>query len=454
MFQKVLIANRGEIVVRIARTCRRLGLHTIGVFSEADRDSPHTQACDEALCIGPAPVQESYLNAEKILEVARATGADAIHPGYGFLSESAAFAEVVVGAGFAFIGPRHEALRKLGNKVEARALARQAGVRVLPGSELLAAPEQATDEALRLGWPLMVKATAGGGGIGIQIAEDEQALAAALAQCAARAERAFADGSVYLERYLDRPRHVEVQVLRDSAGKATALGERECSVQRRHQKLIEESPAPALLALKQGDAVREAICDAAVAVMDAADYVGAGTCEFLIDRHGKHYFIEANARLQVEHGITEACTDVDLVEWQLLLASGETLTESLLTLIPSGHAMEARICAENPKKNFMPSPGMIEQVRWPPGPSGKLRIDTAIQPGMEVSPYYDSLIAKVITFGATRHEALLLLDRALAESVIEPLTTNIDFLRRVMNDQAFRAGQYDVSFVESLLAAD
>jgi len=453
MFEKVLIANRGEIALRVARTCKRMGIKAVGIYSEADAESLHVQGMDEAHLVGPAPVQASYLQAEKIIAIAKSTGAQAVHPGYGLLSENSAFARAVTEAGLVFIGPTGSTLEALGNKFQARLLAKKVGVKTLPGStSVITDVDQAQREAASLGWPILVKASMGGGGIGMKVAHDAGELQAAMRNATERAARAFGNAEIYLERYLSRPRHIEVQIIADTHGQIMALGERECSIQRRHQKLIEESPSPLLTSYRRGDALRDAMFDAAITLMREAGYVGVGTCEFLVDSDNHFYFLEVNARLQVEHAVTEACTELDLVEWQLRVACGETLEESVLRKVPSGHAIEARICAEDPKRQFLPAPGKIENLRWPPGPLGKVRIETSVQAGSEISPYYDSLIAKVITYGATRHEAVLLLDRTLAETCIEPLTTNIEFLRQVLNDESFRAGQYDITFADALLA--
>lgn len=453
MFKKVLIANRGEIAARIARTCERLGVATVAVYSDADKDTLHVQACTEAVHIGGSPVRESYLNAEKIIEVAKQTECDAIHPGYGLLSERASFAQAVIDAGLAFIGPTPETLALFGDKMRARQIAQQAGVRVSPGTdEPVADLAAARAAAERIGFPLIVKAAAGGGGIGMETVEDEDELEKALKTCMSRGEAAFGDARIYLEHYIARPRHIEVQIFGDSQGEIVALGERECSVQRRHQKLIEESPSPAFLRFANGQMRREALADAALSVAREVGYQGAGTVEFIMDADGQMHFLELNARLQVEHGVTEMCTGLDLVELQLIVASGSPLPREATQAEASGHAMEARICAEDPKKNFFPQPGDVETLRWPSVTAGALRVDTAIAAGSKVTPFYDSLVAKVIAKGPSRHRALLTLDRALAETIIAPLTTNLEFLREVLAHEAFRAGQYDTTFAERLLA--
>lgn len=452
MFERILIANRGEIAARIARTAKRMGLTTIGVYSEADQHSPHVLACDEALLIGPAPVTQSYLNIEAILEAGRKAGAQAVHPGYGLLSENPAFAQAVVDSGMVFVGPKPATMKLLGDKVEARRLAQKANVRVVPGSDdAVNSVEEVRALAETLDFPLLIKAAGGGGGIGMRIVTDESELLNALETAKNRAAQAFADARVFVERYIERPRHVEVQVLRDAAGQSVVLGERECSLQRRHQKILEESPAPCLTLHRHGEEIREALFEAAIRLMDEANYENAGTCEFILDAHGKFYFLEVNARLQVEHPVTEECTGLDLVEWQFRIAAGESITPEVMGVIPSGHAVEARIYAEDPTRGFLPSPGKVDELRFPPGPPGQVRIESGIAAGLTVTPHYDPLVAKVITYAATRHQALLLLDRTLAETVIQPLKTNLSFLRDVLRHESFRAGQYDTTFAENLV---
>ncbi len=451
MFKKILIANRGEIAVRIARTCRLMGVESVAVYSDADKEALHVSECDFAEAIGPAPVTESYLKIDKIIEAAKKHDAQAIHPGYGLFSESAAAATAITEAGLVFIGPKPETLQRFGNKLEARALAQSVDVPVLPGKHVaLDAVDEATDFAESIEWPVLVKAAAGGGGIGMQLAKDATELASALRTCSDRAARAFGDGMVYVEKYVPRARHVEVQVLCDGHGNIKVLGERECSVQRRHQKVIEETPAPALIYGSRGEIVREGLFDAASRLMEASNYQNAGTCEFILDARGRFYFLEVNARLQVEHPVTEACTGLDLVEWQLRVAAGEALSDEVLRRIPVGHSMEVRVCAEDPAKGFLPNPGKIESLRWPIAAPGKVRIETGVQIGSEVTPFYDSLIAKVITYGPTRREALLMMDRVLAQTEIAPLKTNVAYLRKVLADESFKAGQYDVDLLKRI----
>lgn len=455
MFEKILIANRGAIAIRIARTCERLGIATVAVCSDVEKDALHATTCDEVVCIGPARVQDSYLNQQAILEAAKQTGARAIHPGYGLLSENASFVREVEAAGLAFIGPHADAIELFGDKLRARQLARQAGVRVTPGTdEPVANSESALAAAESLGYPILVKAAAGGGGIGMQVAEDADELVKVLDVCANRARAAFGDDRLYLEHFLERPRHVEVQVLGDKHGQIVALGERECSIQRRHQKVIEESPAPALIFSRYGEERRLALYDAAVRIAQEAGFYGAGTAEFILDSRGGFYFMEWNPRLQVEHALTEMCTGLDLVELQLRIALGEALPNEVLRAESRGHAVEARIYAEDAAKDFIPKPGEVKTLRWPTLAPGTVRIESGIAPGSKVTPHYDPMIAKVITFGTTRHQAILTLDRVLAETEIEPLVTNVGFLRRVLAHEAFRAGQYDTEFLPRLLAEE
>ncbi|MCG8554047.1 MAG: ATP-grasp domain-containing protein [Proteobacteria bacterium] len=453
MFSKILIANRGAIAVRIARTCERMGIGTVAVFSDADQGAPHVAACGEAARIGEAPVSKSYLNASAIIEAAKQHRVQAIHPGYGLLSEKAEFARAAAAAGLVFVGPEPETLEKLGDKLRAREIARAAGVAAVPGSEAaVSGAVAAKEQAAHLGYPVVVKAAAGGGGIGMQVVADETQLERAMQSCADRGASAFGDNRIYIERCLSRPRHVEVQLLADGFGHCVALGDRECSLQRRHQKILEESPAPAFANIPHNRMTREELCDAAVKIAKHSAYRNAGTCEFLADADGSVYFLEFNARLQVEHGVTEFCTGIDLVEMQLRIAAGEPLPQSVKQARASGHSIEARIYAEDPQRGFLPKPGRVQVLRWPIDTPGKLRIDSSVTSGSDVTPYYDPLVAKVITYGQTRHEALLTLDRVLAQTVITPLTTNISFLRDVLGDEAFRAGQYDTTTVARLVA--
>ncbi|HEX7476342.1 MAG TPA: biotin carboxylase N-terminal domain-containing protein [Polyangiales bacterium] len=453
MFEKILIANRGEIAVRVARTCERLGIATVAVCSDIEQDSLHAQTCDEVVCVGTARVQDSYLNQEAILEAAKKTGAQAIHPGYGLLSENPGFVRAVEAAGITFIGPSAESIELFGDKLRSRTLAVQTGVRVIPGcDEPLTDAAMAHAQAAALGYPVLVKAAAGGGGIGMQIVHEEEQLEKAMETCRNRAKSAFGDDRIYLESYIDRPRHIEVQIIADRAGNQLALGERECSIQRRHQKVIEESPAPALVFGRGGDDKRLALFDAALRIAKEANYYSTGTAEFILDAEGRFYFLEWNPRLQVEHAVTEMCTGLDLVELQLRIAAGEPLPKEALRAEPRGHAMEARLYAEDPDKGFLPRPGEVTTLRWPPLAPGAFRVDSGVAPGSKVTPYYDPLVAKLVSFGATRHQALLTLDRVLAETEIEPLTTNVAFLREVLAHDSFRAGQYDTDFTQRVIA--
>lgn len=455
MFEKILIANRGAIAARIARTCERMGIATVAIHSDIEADAAHVEACDEAVCVGSARVAESYLNMDAILEAAVKTGSQAIHPGYGLLSENAEFARRVHAAGMTFIGPSPESMELFGDKIRARALAQQAGVRVVAGSDgPLEGEEDALQQAERLGFPLMIKAAGGGGGIGMLRVDDEEQLRKGLVTCRNRAKAAFGVDTLFLEQLVEYPRHLEVQIIGDTFGECVALGERECSVQRRHQKLLEESPSPVFTGMHQGELRRSILCDAALRVAREANYHSAGTAEFLMDAQGRFFFMEFNPRLQVEHGVTEMCTGRDIVELQLLVAAGEHLPPEVGSTQPTGHAMEARIYAEDPKKNFIPKPGKIEQLRFPIVAPGSLRVESGVNQGSEMTPHYDPLVAKVIAYAPTRHQALLVLDRVLAETVIEPLTTNIDFLRRLLADESFRAGQYDTTMVERVLSED
>lgn len=453
MFSKILIANRGAIAVRIARTCERMGISTVAIYSEVEKGALHVETCGEAVCVGPARVSESYLNMDAILEAATSTGAEAIHPGYGLLSENAGFARRVEDAGLKFIGPSPESMELFGDKISARALAMQAGVRTVAGSETaLEDVESAVTQAEELGYPLMLKAAAGGGGIGMNRVDDEASLRKAFDTCSNRAQAAFGDGRLFLEQFIEHPRHLEVQLMGDTQGDVIALGERECSMQRRHQKVLEESPSPVFSGMHQGDLKQSILCDAALRVAREAGYFSAGTAEFLMDARGSFYFMEFNPRLQVEHGVTEMCTGLDLVELQLQIACGEPLPPSAVAAQPSGHSMEARIYAEDATKGFLPRPGAVEVIHFPMVAPGALRVETGVAAGGEMTPHYDPLVAKVIAYGPTRHQALLTLDRVLAATEIRPLTTNVQFLRELLADESFRAGQYDTDSIERILA--
>ncbi|RDV39199.1 acetyl-CoA carboxylase biotin carboxylase subunit [Bradymonadaceae bacterium TMQ3] len=444
MFKAVLIANRGEIAARIARTCKRMGIRTVAVYSEADEGAPHTQIADEAYLIGPAHVTKSYLNAERILEVAREAGVDAIHPGYGLLSENSDFVHAVEAAGIAFIGPRAEVMELMGDKARAREFAQKAGVPVVPGSDGVVADEDAAVAlAETIGYPLLVKASAGGGGIGMNLAKNEKKLRKAVQASVRRAESAFGDPSFYLERYIENPRHIEIQVLADTHGNAIHLFERECSVQRRHQKVIEEAPSP-LVGRHEG--LRERMCEAALALVRASEYVNAGTVEFIADEAGNFYFIEMNTRLQVEHPVTEMIAGLDLVEWQLRVAAGEELTIAQDALTIDGHAIECRIYAENPEKMFMPAPGTITTFKAPTGEG--VRLDSGVDADREVTPYYDPLIAKLIVHAPDRPAAIAKMKSALTEMEIGGLTTNLSMHIELMDDADFQSGNIHTGWLE------
>jgi len=445
MFQRVLVANRGEIALRVIRACKELGIVAIAVYSEADRGAPYLDLADEAICIGPAVAAESYLNINRIIAAAEIAGAEAIHPGYGFLSENARFAEMCRDSGYEFIGPPHDAMDRLGNKNKARKLAHDAGVPVVPGSGgLLEREDEAVALAKTMGYPVLIKAAAGGGGKGMRVAWDEAGLMTGFGQAKQEAEKAFKDGSVYLEKYIEQPRHIEVQLLGDKQGHVVHLWERECSMQRRHQKLVEESPAPNL-----PDKVRRKICDAAVRLAKAAGYSSAGTCEFLVDKHHNFYFIEVNARIQVEHPVTELVTGIDLVQAQIRIAAGEPLPFRQDDVVARGSAIECRINAEDPAANFRPSPGLI--TRWqPPGGPG-IRLDTHVVTGYRVPPNYDSLVCKLLAHRPTREQAIALLRRALGEFVVEGIQTTIPLHRRIVEDSVFLAGTMDTTYIERCL---
>jgi acetyl-CoA carboxylase biotin carboxylase subunit len=447
MIRKVLIANRGEIALRVLRACRELGIPAVVAYSEADRESLPVRVADEAICIGPAPAERSYNHIPAIISAAVVTGCDALHPGYGFLAENALLAEICEECGITLIGPRPQTLRALGDKAEARRLMQRAGLPIVPGSET---PVRDASEARRiarkLGYPVLVKAAAGGGGRGMRIVREERELATALQVAQQEAQAAFGDPSVYLERYLERPRHVEVQILADQHGNIVAVGERDCSIQRRYQKLIEEAPAPDLSAR-----VRDALHEAAVRGARAVGYVGAGTFEFLVDREGHFYFTEANARLQVEHPVTEAVTGLDLVQWQLAIAAGERLALRERDLAPRGHAIEVRVTAEDPDRDFAPRPGRIERLVWPGGPG--IRVDSHAYAGYVVPPHYDSLLGKVIAWGLDRAQAIERLDRALRETIIDGVPTPIPLLRRILQHPDFRASRHTTTFLAEYLAS-
>ncbi len=442
MFSRILVANRGEIALRVIRACHDLGIEAVAVYSEADRGAPYLDSADDTVCIGPPSAAESYLKIPRLIGAAEKTEAQAIHPGYGFLSENADFAEKCRDCNIEFIGPSPEAMHRLGNKDQARRLAKQAGVPVVPGSEGLIEKERdALDLARHMGFPVLIKAAAGGGGRGMRVARDESSLVTGLSAARQEAEAAFKDGSVYLEKYIDRPRHIEVQLLGDHHGNVVHLWERDCSLQRRHQKLVEESPAPNL-----PDEVRRAICESAVRLARTANYYSAGTCEFLVDQDNRFYFIEVNARIQVEHPVTELVTGIDLVREQIRVAAGEPLHFRQDEIVQRGWAVECRINAEDPAANFRPSPGTI--TRWqPPGGPG-VRLDTQAVAGYRVPPNYDSLVAKLLVHQPTRAEALACMQRALREFFVEGIHTTIGLHRELLALPDFLAGRVDTTYIE------
>lgn len=442
MFQRVLVANRGEIALRVIRACRDLGIETAVVFSEADRGAPYLALADKAICIGPPPSGDSYLNMPRIIAAAEIAGADAIHPGFGFLSENSRFAHAVRESGFEFIGPSEQSMDAVGNKDKAKAIAKKAKVPTVPGSEgLLGSVEEAIRFAKQVGYPVLIKAAAGGGGRGMRVARDEAELARGFEEAKREAEAAFKDGSVFLEKYLDQPRHVEVQLLGDKHGNVVHLYERDCSLQRRHQKLVEESPSPHL-----PEKVRREMCEAAVRLAKAADYYNAGTCEFLLDKDNNYYFIEVNARIQVEHPVTELVTGIDLIKAQIRVAAGEKLGFTQRDIVHRGSAIECRINAEDPAKDFRPSAGTITKWQVPGGPG--VRVDTHVVTGYRVPPNYDSMVAKLLVFQPTRAEAIATMRRALREFVVEGIQTTIPLHQQIFNTQAFIEGKVDTTFIE------
>ena len=448
MFQKVLIANRGEIALRIIRACHELGVKTVAVYSEADRESLHVRFADEDVCIGKAQATDSYLNIPRIIAAAEVTGAEAIHPGYGFLAENAEFSEICTRSGITFIGPTPDQIRSMGDKATARRTMMDSGVPTVPGSEgIVEDLEEAKRVAAEIGFPIMIKASAGGGGKGMRIATDLESFPKFLAAAQNEAKAAFGNPGVYLERCILKPRHVEFQVFGDHQGRVMHLGERDCSIQRRHQKLVEEAPSPALT-----PELRAAMGEAAVKAAAAIDYVGAGTIEFLLDQDGSFYFMEMNTRIQVEHPVTEVTTGFDLVKEQIRVAAGEPLS------FPAngdgvkhrGHAIEFRINAEDPARNFAPSPGVVTTFHAPGGPG--VRLDTHVYNGYRVPPNYDSLLAKLIVSGATRHEAIVRARHVLDQFVIEGVATTIPFLREIVEDEHFVSGDVDTGFVARMMS--
>ncbi len=447
MFSKILIANRGEIALRIIRACREMGVKSVCVYSEADRGAPWLEIADESYCIGPPPSAKSYLDISRIMAAAEVSDVDAIHPGYGFLSENAHFAEVCLSSGIAFIGPSPDAIKLLGNKARARALAVEVGVPLLPGTKELVENEQAAIEiANDIGYPVIVKAAAGGGGRGMRVAHNEIALVNGFLQAKSEAAVAFKDDGVYVEKYLERPRHVEIQMIADSHGNYVYCGERDCSLQRRHQKLVEEAPSPILT-----PELRRKMGETALKLAKAANYVTAGTAEFLVDTKGNFYFMEVNTRIQVEHPVSELVTRTDLIRAQIMAAAGEKLPFTQADVEVRGHAIEVRINAEDPDNGFRPSPGKITDLFIPGGPG--VRWDSHIKVGYTIPPNYDSMVAKLLVFADTRPQAIARMLRALGELKIEGIKTTIPLHQRIMHDANFIKGDVDTSYIEKVLLA-
>lgn len=447
MITKVLIANRGEIAVRIIRACREMGLPTVAVCSTADKRALHAQIADECVCIGPPPSKDSYLNMSGILAACEQTGADAVHPGFGFLSENAYFARLCGTCGVKFIGPTPESIELLGNKARAKATMREAGVPVVPGSDgAVGSLEEAKEIAEKIGFPVMIKASAGGGGRGIRVAQNMEEFENAFLTAGQEAMACFGDGDLYLEKFLVNPRHIEIQILADEHGGVIHLGERDCSIQRRNQKMIEECPSPAPI---MDENLRRRMGEAAKTAVQAAGYHNAGTIEFLADASGGFYFMEMNTRIQVEHPVTEMVTGVDIVKQQLRIAMGRPLSLRQEDVHMQGHAIECRINAENPELGFRPSPGRIDSLYMPGGPG--VRIDSAVYSGYTIPPYYDSMIAKLIVHANTRQEAIMKMRWALAEFLVEGVDTNIDFQLSLLHNKDFEAGNYDIGFLDRLI---
>lgn len=441
MFSRILVANRGEIALRIIRACRELGVQTVAVYSQEDADVAYLQMADDAICIGPAPATQSYLNIPRIISAAEIADVQAIHPGYGFLAENAHFAEICRSCKIEFIGPSAQSMNLLGNKVEARKLAEQVKVPVKPASQTAVDESQAVKIAQRIGYPVMIKAAGGGGGRGMRQAHNEISLRAGLRAARAEAQAAFNDGDLYIEKLIEHARHVEVQILADMQGNVIHLGERDCTLQRRYQKLVEETPSPAI-----SEETRRELGKAAVRLMRQAKYFSAGTVEFLVDQEGKYSFLEVNTRIQVEHPVTEMVADLDILKWQIRIAAGETLTLQQRNIKPRGVAMECRINAEDPANGFRPCAGMIEQYHQPGGPG--VRVDTHVYSGYRISPYYDSCIAKLIVHQPSRPEAIACMRRALDEFHIEPIKTTIPLLKQIFNHRDFLRAKVDTEFIE------
>lgn len=444
VIKKILIANRGEIAVRIIRACREMGIETVAVYSEADAEALHTKLADEAVCIGPAPSSQSYLSMENIISATVVSGADAIHPGFGFLSENSKFAELCEQCGITFIGPPANVIAKLGNKQEARNTVAAAGVPVIPGSE---EPVYEVDTGLHLaneiGYPVIIKAALGGGGKGMRVAHSEEEFTQSFQTAQKESQMAFGDDMMYIEHFMEEPRHIEFQILADSYGDVVHLGERDCSIQRNHQKMIEEAPSAAL-----SPELRKKMGEAAVKAAKAAGYVNAGTIEFLLEKNGAFYFMEMNTRIQVEHPVTEWVTGIDLIKEQIRIADGQKLSFTQEDIAISGHAIECRINAENPEKGFRPSPGTITDLHLPGGKG--IRVDSAIYSGCSISPYYDSMVAKLIVWAKNRDEAIQKMQSALGEVIIEGIDTNVDYLYELLNNPTYQSGEFNVNFIDTI----
>jgi acetyl-CoA carboxylase biotin carboxylase subunit len=442
MFHKILIANRGEIAVRIIRACREMGIETVAVYSEADKEALHTQLADEAICIGPALAKDSYLNMERIVSATIVTGAEAIHPGFGFLSENSRFVDMCNKCNIAFIGPSAEVIQKMGNKSEARKTMMDAGVPVVPGTkEPVYEAEKALEIAKEIGFPVMIKASSGGGGKGMRVAENVQCFISQFETAQRESVAAFADDTMYIEKYIEEPRHIEIQIMADKYGNVVQLGERDCSLQRRHQKMLEESPSCALDA-----ALRKKMGETAILAAKAAGYEGAGTIEFLLDKNKDFYFMEMNTRIQVEHGVTEMVTGLDLIKEQIQVAAGEKLSVEQKDITLRGHAIECRINAEDPKRKFMPCPGKITQLHIPGG--NGVRVDTAVYCDYTIPANYDSMIAKIIVHDKDRISAIHKMRSVLGELIVEGIETNIDFQYEILNNEDFLAGNITTQFIE------
>ena len=441
MLKKVLIANRGEIAVRIIRACREMGIRTVAIYSEADKDTLHVSLADEAICVGPAPSNKSYLNMKAILEAACLSGADSIHPGFGFLSENSTFAKICEEMGIKFIGPDYRLIELLGNKSKAKETMKNAGVPVVPGSDgLIKSKEEAVSLAEEIKYPVMLKASAGGGGRGIRVAYNKDQLEKEYDLVKQEAKISFNDDSLYLEKFVENPRHVEIQVLADEFGNCIHLGERDCSVQRRNQKDLEETPSPIL-----DDKTRKKMGEVAINAVKQIGYTNAGTIEFLVDKNKDFYFMEMNTRVQVEHPVTEMVTGVDIIKEQIKIASGEVLSYKQKDIVFTGHSMEVRINAEDPDRNFMPCPGTITDLHLPGG--NGVRVDTAIYPGYKIPPTYDSMIAKIIVHGKNRDESIAKMRSSVAELVVDGIKTNADFILKILSDEDFKNNNYDTSFI-------